>query len=75
MDRAGGSRTTRKSGTFMGRVVRSCVVGEARPREEKVFSLGERRPGLVALVGHEGRWVTLGGLVFICTRYPLVDAD
>ena len=43
--------------------------------EEKVFSLGERRPGLVALVGHEGRWVTLGGLVFICTRYPLVDAD
>ena len=73
MDRAGGSRTTRKSGTFMGRVVRSCASWERR--EEKVFSLGERRPGLVALVGHEGRWVTLGGLVFICTRYPLVDAD
>ena len=73
MDRAGGSRTTRKSGTFMGRVARASW--ERRDREEKVFSLGERRPGLVALVGHEGRWVTLGGLVFICTRYPLVDAD
>ena len=71
MDRAGGSRTTRKSGTFMGRVARASW----ERREEKVFSLGERRPGSVALVGHEGRWVTLGGLVFICTRYPLVDAD
>ena len=32
-----------------------------------------KRPGLAALVGHEGRWVTLAGVMPICALHPLVD--
>ena len=75
MDRAGGSRTTRKVGLCLWEKAGAKKRARFARKRSSQSSLGERRPGLVALVGHEGRWVTLGGLVFICTRYPLVDAD
>ena len=41
---------------------------------KKVFrSVMGKRPGLAALVGHEGRWVTLAGLVPTCPWGTLVD--
>ena len=43
-----------------------------RPRSEDLFakrsSVTGKTPGLAALVGHQGRWVSLAGLVPICPR-------
>ena len=48
-----------------------------RPRSEDLFakrsSVSGKTPGLAALVGHEGRWATLAGLVPICPGGTLVD--
>ena len=46
---------------------------QSKQRKKKRSSVMGKRPGLVALVGHEGRWVTSAGLVPICPRCTLVD--
>ena len=46
---------------------------ERRPFCKKVFGLGGKAWFLAALVGHEGRWATLGGLVPICPWGTLVN--
>eukprot|EP00964_Phaeocystis_antarctica_P045424 scaffold26143_cov60-Phaeocystis_antarctica.AAC.6 len=45
---------------------------ERRPFCKKVFGLG-KKAWFSALVGHEGRWATLAGLVPICPRGHFSD--
>ena len=51
------------------------VMSEDRSEDlfAKKSSVKGKRPGLAALVGHEGRWATLAGLVPICPWGTLVD--